>query len=120
MHPQQCGYIRRKVRRQRRPGLPVESAFVFYSRYVWESVRKYSAIAAYAWSLNRRRKKIQRDPANKTYTDRAQEPVVVGEDEELQMFEINDFSRDAVARAKAKTKAREVHKARIAQEAAAS
>ena len=75
VHPQQCGYLRRKVRTQRRPTMPRENPFVFYPKLVIESVVKYTAIGLYAFNVNRLRKRIQRDPASKAYTDLALTPV---------------------------------------------
>ena len=40
IHPLQGGLIRRKYRRDRRPGLPIESPMIFYPRYLWETITK--------------------------------------------------------------------------------
>jgi hypothetical protein len=101
VHPQQCGYFRRKVWRDRRSTLPRENPLVFFPRHAAETLYKYSRIAAYAWRLNRKRKRMQRDPAMKTYTDLALTPVVEAADEKLAMFDLNDSSRAAVTKAKA-------------------
>ena len=34
IHPLEGGYLRRKYRRDRRPGLPIESPLIFYPRYL--------------------------------------------------------------------------------------
>ncbi len=119
VHPQQCGYFRRKVRRQRRPGLARENPLVFYPKRVWQTFATYLPIARYAWRLNRIRKRVQNDPAAKDYMDRALTPVDGdGEEEVLEMFELNAAARAAVAKAKARTKAKADHAARKAIAAA--
>ena len=106
VHPLQGGYFRRKIRRQRRSGLPVENPFVFYPRRLWETVRTYGPFAAYAlrmWLLCRR---IKRDPATAHYMDLAITPVEDAEDEHLEMFEHSDAAKAAVAKAKAQAEAK--------------
>ncbi len=101
VHPLQGGYFRRKVRTQRRSGLPVESPLVFYPRRLWEIVRTYGPFALYAlrmWLLCQR---IKRDPATASYTDLALSPVEEPEEEHLEMFEQSDAAKAAVAKAKA-------------------
>ena len=39
IHPLEGGYLRRKVRPDRRPGLPMENPLIFYPRYVSELIR---------------------------------------------------------------------------------
>ncbi len=74
VHPLQFGFVRRKVRRSRRHGLPIESPLVFYPRRAVEF-----ATAALAWyRLYRRYHAIARrvftDPASKLYVDEALTP----------------------------------------------
>jgi hypothetical protein len=38
VHPLECGIFRRKIRKQRRPGMEVENPIVFYPRRVLESL----------------------------------------------------------------------------------
>jgi Radical SAM superfamily len=73
VHPLQGGFFRRKVRSQRRPGMPRENPLVFYPRRVAEAVTTHVKLARYYWFLHRLRKKVERDPA--PYTDRALTPV---------------------------------------------
>ena len=53
VHPLEGGAFRRKSRRDRRHGLPIESAFVFYPRYLGEIVGK----AWGYWSVYRQRQR---------------------------------------------------------------
>ncbi|MBV8962919.1 MAG: hypothetical protein JOY97_07485 [Hyphomicrobiales bacterium] len=100
VHPQQCGYFRRKDRTQRRPELPRVPAFIFYPRNAAQTLVKYARYAHYALKTLRMRSRIERDPASKTYTDFAITPVVDAEGEPLEMFELNDSSRTAVEKAR--------------------
>jgi radical SAM superfamily enzyme YgiQ (UPF0313 family) len=99
VHPQQCGYLRRKDRTQRRPELPVESAFVFYPRHVWQTAVKLARFGAYAVKLHRMRKRAQKDPNAAAYMDLAISPVEDAPGEHLEMFELNDSARAAVEKA---------------------
>lgn len=100
VHPQQCGYLRLKDPEQRRPGFKRVPSILFYPAFAVESLVKYLKFGAYAWKLNRMRMRIQKDKSNRNYTDLAIKPVVEGEEESLEMFELNDASRAAVAKAK--------------------
>jgi hypothetical protein len=73
VHPLQGGFFRRKVRRQRRSGLPLENPLNFYLRRVCEVVTTHLRLMRYYLFLYRLRKKVERDPA--PYTDRASAPV---------------------------------------------
>jgi radical SAM superfamily enzyme YgiQ (UPF0313 family) len=48
VHPQQCGYFRRKIRTQRRPDLPRVPALVFYPRHTWQTFAQYARYGHYA------------------------------------------------------------------------
>ncbi|MCB9946757.1 MAG: radical SAM protein [Rhodospirillaceae bacterium] len=85
VHPLQAGNFRRKVRRSRRSGLPIESPLVFYPRRVWEMVTTYGGLALYAWRLNRIRKQVQREQAG--YTDLALTPVSDDDEETMEMLQ---------------------------------
>ena len=105
VHPLQGGYFRRKVRTERRSGLPREHPLVFYPRRLWEVLSTYGPFAAYAISLWFACQRIKRDPANRTYTDLALAPVEEAETEHLEMFEHTDAAKAAVAKAKARADA---------------
>ena len=49
VHPLEGGLFRRKYRRDRRPGMPLESPFAFYPRYAWETVIKHVRFAGMYW-----------------------------------------------------------------------
>lgn len=103
VHPLQTGVFRRKLRRQRRHGLPLENPLLFYPRRATEVVSTYLRGFVYVWKLTRLRKRLQRDPSVKAYTDVAIAAVEDELDEHLEMFEVTDAARAAVAKAKART-----------------
>jgi len=77
VHPLQGGFIRRKLRRERRPSLPRENPLVFYPRRVAEAVLTYSRFAAYAWRLWRLCRKVKRQSASagQDWVDEAMRPL---------------------------------------------
>jgi hypothetical protein len=50
VHPLQSGVFRRKIRADRRSGMPIENPAVFYPRRAWEILRTYRA--SYSWLSN--------------------------------------------------------------------
>ncbi|MBZ8134533.1 radical SAM protein [Afifella sp. IM 167] len=100
VHPQQCGYLRRKDRTQRRPEMPRLSPLVFYPRHWAETAVKYVRFGLYALKTHKIRKRIAADPASRSYRDLAITPVVDAEGEDLAMFALNDSARAAVEKAK--------------------
>ena len=106
VHPQQCGYLRRKDRTQRRPELRRVPILAFYPRHAWQTLVKYLRFGAYGLKLHRMRKRLQKDPGTKAYTDFAMAAVVDAETEVLEMFELNRASRAAVDKARRQAEAR--------------
>ena len=102
VHPQQCGYLRRKDRTQRRPELARVPAVLFYPRHVWDSTAKYLRFGLYALKLMRMRKRLLKEAAD--YTDLAITPVAEAETESLELFGLNESSRAAVAKARRQAK----------------
>ena len=69
IYPLESGFIRRKSRRDRRPGLPIESALTFYPRYVLDLVVKHAKIIRMFAKVYLTARRIQRDPEARNYTD---------------------------------------------------
>ncbi|MFQ5773915.1 MAG: B12-binding domain-containing radical SAM protein [Kiloniellaceae bacterium] len=105
VHPLQSGYFRRKVRTQRRSGMPLESPLLFYPRRVWEALSTYLPLLAYYVRLTLLRKRIEKDPAMRSYSDLALTPATQAEEEHLDLFEHSDAAKAAVAKAKARAAA---------------
>jgi hypothetical protein len=108
VHPQQCGYFRRKDRTQRRPELPRTSALAFHAGHCREMLVKYVRFGLYGLKTLRMRSRIERDPASKSYSDLAITPVIDAEGESLEMFELSSSSRAAVDKARRQAR-RHVH-----------
>jgi hypothetical protein len=77
VHPLQGGYFRRKLRRQRRAGLPRENPLVFYPRRVGEVFATHIKLAAFYLYLHRIRRRVERDPS--PYADLALAPPLDGD-----------------------------------------
>ena len=106
VHPQQCGYGRRKDRTQRRPELPRVPALVFYPTHFWRTLTKYAGFGLYALKGVRMRYRVQAEPLAKAYSDLAITSVVDAEDEALEMFTLNNSARAAVAKARTQAQRR--------------
>ena len=98
VHPLEGGAFRLKFRRDRRSGFPVESPFVFYPRYVGETLLK----AWRYWSVYRQSKAILSEvlaaPDRLTYTDVAIAPPKADEFEDLNLYNATSGGDAAVAR----------------------
>ena len=116
VHPLQGGYLRRKDRRQRRSGLPIESPLSFYPRRLWEIASTQVRFIAYFWRLQRLVWKVKRDPQRMAYRDLATAPVESGEEDELEMFQHSDAAQAAVAKAKREADARARQRGKVAAE----
>jgi len=100
IHPQQCGYFRFKDPRQRRPGYRRLPAAIHYPLFAAESLVKYIGFGLYGWKIHRMRKRIQKDPESVRYTDFAIQPVTDAEEENLEIFNLDASSKEAVSKAK--------------------
>ncbi|MGD9017559.1 MAG: radical SAM protein [Desulfobacterales bacterium] len=71
VHPLEGGFIRLKFRKDRRPGLPVESPLAFYPKTVADILIKQVDAVRWLLRMNRIRKQIKGDPKRGTYMDRS-------------------------------------------------
>ena len=94
IHPLEGGLLRFKFRRDRRPGLPIESPLTFYPRYFGETLMKLTKFAGLYCSLRLKYLKVKYDAKKLDYTDIALTPV---SDEELDTLEL--FHQSAAAEA---------------------
>jgi hypothetical protein len=86
VNPLQGGLLRRKYRRDRRPGRPIENPLLFYPRYGWECVSKTVRMLTLYRTYKRLRKKIENDPTKRAYLDPALVPAGDGEAQPLNRF----------------------------------
>jgi hypothetical protein len=100
VHPLQGGILRLKHPSERRPGLPREHAFIFWPRFLWETLSKHAVIIGMIARLLLLKFAIMRDPASRTYMDVALAPVSGDEDMTLDLLANTTGARAAVAHLK--------------------
>lgn len=108
VHPLQGGLLRRKIRSQRRPGLPPESLPRFLARRCRDVVTTYGPMLRLLWQVDRLRRRLAQDPNRHTYTDVAIAPADSAFAEALELYEASDSARTAASRARTKAAARRV------------
>jgi len=86
IHPLEGGYLRMKFRRDRRSGLPLEPAWLFYPRHWRESLVKQVRWAKLYLGLRRIYLRIKHDPQRAQYMDLALTPVTDDEVETHELF----------------------------------
>jgi hypothetical protein len=75
VHPLQFGYVRRKVRTQRRYGMPLVNPIVFYPWRAYDALRAASQWLRLSRRYRRIYKRVVADPATYTDLDEAMQPV---------------------------------------------
>ena len=100
LHPLQTGIFRRKVRTQRRFGLPRVNPLIFYPLRLWEFSITSLRLYQYYRRLTRMKSQVLAEPGIENYTDIAIAPVTDDDTESLEMFQISDAAKAAVAKAK--------------------
>ena len=100
VHPLDGGLLRRKYRRDRRPGHGIEPPILFHIRFFVESLMKYGRVAKLAWDFNRLKKEVERDPHGDRYTDIAISPASDSELDALDMFTSTAAARSTVEHAR--------------------
>jgi len=108
IHPLEGGFLRRRYRRDRRPGLPIEPAWLFYPKHYGSVIGRLARWTALYFKLRRIYLRIKKDPQRYAYTDLAMTPVA---DDELETHELfNTGAAQAyVAKAKHIKEAQEGH-----------
>ena len=97
VHPLQGGVLRLKHPSERRPGLPQESAWIFWPRFFGGTIKKQAILAGttawlLAWVFA-----IARDPNARSYEDLALMPVANDDDEKLDLVTKTAGGRTAAA-----------------------
>jgi hypothetical protein len=109
VHPLEGGAFRLKFRRDRRHGLPIESRFVFYPRYVAETVVKAWRYLAVWRDATRTLKQVLTAPDRWTYSDLAIAPPREDELDTLDLYNVTSGGEAAVARVRQEDAARARH-----------
>jgi hypothetical protein len=99
VHPLQGGVLRRKYRRDRRHGMPVEPIWSFYPKFTWDFVSKLSRSLRLLLWIHAASRRIQKDAYRHLYSDQALTPVSDEETETLELFTHSNAAREAVAHA---------------------
>src|ERR1700681_952947 len=86
VHPLEGGGLRLKFRRDRRSGLPRETALRFYPRYIAETVRKVWGELSLYREWTRIRHEVTRDPNRWSYTNLAIAPPQEDELDALDLY----------------------------------
>jgi hypothetical protein len=92
-HPLEGGYLRRKVRTERRPGMPIVPAWRFWPGFAMELVVNHTRIGVMAARMLMLRRRLKRDPAARDYRDLALTPV--SDDSALEMLTVTEAARSA-------------------------
>ena len=106
VHPLDAGLLRRKYRHDRRPGLPIESPFVFYPRYALETIGKVSRLLWIFWRFHRIRRRVEKEPDPASYRDIATTPVTPEELASLELYHATPAAETAVIKIQRKREAR--------------
>ena len=88
VHPLECGIIRRKIRKQRRPGMKLENPFVFYPRRVVESLSSGFRWAQLFLKFRPALKRVKADKSAKEYTDLALSRSTDQEQDEMDLIQV--------------------------------
>ena len=78
VHPLQFGFVRRKVRTQRRPGMPIVNPLIFYPWRAWDFARNLIAWLRHVKRYRAILKRAAADPNAASYTDLALTPIAAG------------------------------------------
>jgi radical SAM superfamily enzyme YgiQ (UPF0313 family) len=98
IYPLETGIVRRRYRRDRRPGLPLENPLSFYTRHWGGQVVTYGRILAMFAKIHFWTRRLERDPNAKNYTDAA---LRTSDDYDHQeMYQLTEGARQAGAKAK--------------------
>ncbi|TDI63508.1 MAG: radical SAM protein [Alphaproteobacteria bacterium] len=95
VHPLQGGLFRRRYRTDRRPGMPIESMFTFYPRYLRDIVHKHARFLALAWKYARIRSRVEKDPLKHDYMDLALTPASDQDLDNLLIFKATESAKAA-------------------------
>jgi hypothetical protein len=100
VHPLQSGLIRCKHPSERRPSLPPVSPFIFWPRYVWDTLVTHIKLAGTIVRLTLMAVMITRSSRGQAYTDQALTPVRDDDNETLDLLTKTSGSLAAVAHLK--------------------
>ncbi|MET0753562.1 MAG: radical SAM protein, partial [Pyrinomonadaceae bacterium] len=87
VHPLEGGFLRRKARKNRRIGLPLENPLVFYPKFFLDTLRRQIRWISLYTQVRLIYRKVRKDPKKLEYMDLAIEPVRSDETETRELFQ---------------------------------
>ncbi len=93
MHPLEGGYFRRKVRTDRRPGLPIVPAWRFWPMFAVDFASKLARIGVMTTRFLILRYRLKHDPGARDYRDLALTPV--SDNSALELLTVTESARNA-------------------------
>ena len=96
IHPLQAGLFRRKHRMERKYGLPIEPVWRFYPRHIWDTIVKNVKFAETVWWIIQTKRRIERDPNHKSYTDQALTPVTEDVESTFDLLTVTSGAKAAI------------------------
>jgi radical SAM superfamily enzyme YgiQ (UPF0313 family) len=88
IHPLEAGMFRRKVRRMRRPGMPLENPLIFYPRRGWEILSTSVQWLSLIWRFRRIGQRVLTQTQQPEEVDLAMIPVEEQKDEDLTLLKV--------------------------------
>jgi radical SAM superfamily enzyme YgiQ (UPF0313 family) len=104
VHPLEGGLFRRKFRRDRRAGMPLEGRLAFYGRYAWDILCKHIRFAGMYWQYRSTLRRVTRDAT--PFMDTAMTPVEEAEFQTLEIFSSTRGSKSVVEKLRRRSAAR--------------
>jgi hypothetical protein len=98
LHPLEGGALRLKFRKDRRPGMPIESALTFYPRLFAGTARKLWGYAVTIRRFHQIMKEVRNAPDRLTYMDAAITPQQDQEFEKLDLYHSTTGGEEALGR----------------------
>lgn len=86
IHPLEGGFLRMKFRKNRRSNSPIESPFIFYPKFIAETIWKQFKWLSLYMRMRLIYLKVKRNPKRRHYMDFALEPVMDNETETRELF----------------------------------
>jgi len=88
VHPMQFGLVRRKVRTQRRHGMPIVNPLIFYPWRTYDFLKGAAEWGSLALRHRRMRKRIQHDPRSADYIDESLRATTTGSNQPDEFMEV--------------------------------
>ena len=102
VHPMDSGIFRRKHRRDRRSGRPIENPITFYPRFWWQTARKLTGFLHLYFRLHAVYRRVEKRDLLPDATDVAMKPIEARDLDDLEMFTVSDAAVSVARKTKKK------------------